>query len=80
MINMNKQQQSALNIAKVQTIKNAIQTSDAKRFENSLHLAELIGKAHQWIKDAEGQSLLKSSGLGMDAFILEVYGFQKSFY
>jgi hypothetical protein len=80
MINMNKQQQSALNIAKVQTIKNAIQTSDAKRFENSLHLAELIGKAHKWIKDAEGQALLKASGLGMDAFILDVYGFQKSFY
>jgi hypothetical protein len=77
---MNNQQKSALNIAKVQTIKNAIQSSDVKRFENSLHLAELIGKAHKWIKDSEGQALLKSSGLGMDAFILEVYGFQKSFY
>lgn len=73
-------QMSALNIKAVNTIKNAIQSSDAKRFENSLHLAELIGKAHQWIKDAEGQALLKASGLGMDAFILEVYGFQKSFY
>jgi hypothetical protein len=80
MVNMTNQQKSALNIAKVQTIKNAIQSSDVKRFENSLHLAELIGKAHQWIKDAEGQALLKSSGLGMDAFILDVYGFQKSFY
>jgi DNA-binding NarL/FixJ family response regulator len=80
MVNMTNQQKSALNIVKVQTIKNAIQSSDVKRFENSLHLAELIGKAHQWIKDAEGQALLKSSGLGMDAFILDVYGFQKSFY
>jgi hypothetical protein len=80
MVNMTNQQKSALNITKVQTIKNAIQSSDVKRFENSLHLAELIGKAHQWIKDSEGQALLKASGLGMDAFILDVYGFQKSFY
>ena len=80
MVNMNKKQESALNIKAVNTIKNAIQSSDAKRFENSLHLAELIGKSHKWLKDAEGQSLLKSSGLGMDAFILDVYGFQKSFY
>jgi len=77
---MNKTQQSALNIKAINTIKNAIQSSDTKRFENSLHLAELIGKSHKWLKDAEGQSLLKSSGLGMDAFILDVYGFQKSFY
>jgi len=77
---MNKKQESALNIKAVNTIKNAIQSSDAKRFENSLHLAELIGKSHKWLKDAEGQKLLKASALGMDAFILDVYGFQKSFY
>jgi hypothetical protein len=80
MVNMNKKQESALNIKAINTIKNAIQSSDAKRFENSLHLAELISKAHKWLKDAEGQKLLKASALGMDAFILDVYGFQKSFY
>lgn len=73
-------QMNALQVKAVNTIYSAIQSADAKRFENSLHLAELIGKAHKWIKDAEGQALLKASGLGMDAFILEVYGFQKSFY
>jgi hypothetical protein len=77
---LTNQQNTALNIKAINTIKANIQSSDAKRFENSLHLAELIGKAHKWIKDAEGQALLKSSGLGMDAFILDVYGFQKSFY
>ena len=73
-------QSSALNIKAINTIKTAIQSSDVKRFENSLHLAELVGKAHKWLKDSEGQALLKASALGMDAFILEVYGFQKSFY
>jgi len=77
---LTNQQTSALNIKAINTIKNAIQTSDVKRFENSLHLAELIGKSHKWLKDAEGQALLKASALGMDAFILDVYGFQKSFY
>jgi hypothetical protein len=77
---LTNQQTNAFNIKAINTIKTAIQTSDAKRFENSLHLAELIGKSHKWLKDAEGQALLKASALGMDAFILEVYGFQKSFY
>lgn len=70
----------ALKLTQVNTIIKAIETSDAKRFENSLTLAGLIADGNKWLKDAEGQNWLKSTKMAMDEFIQKTYGFQKSFY
>lgn len=74
------QLEKALSLKEVTALKNAMLKSDLQRFENSLTLAGLIAKGHKWIKDAEGQKFIKEAGVGMDEFILSVYGFQKSFY
>lgn len=70
----------ALKLTQVNALINAINKSDAKRFENSLTLAGLIADGNKWLKDAEGQTWLKSTKMAMDEFILKTYGFQKSFY
>jgi hypothetical protein len=70
----------ALKLNQVNAIVKAIETSDLKRFENSLTLAGLIAEGNKWLKDAEGQTWLKSTKMAMDEFIQKTYGFQKSFY
>lgn len=72
--------EKALSLKEVNALTTAIKKADAQRFENSLTLAGLIAKGHKWIKDAEGQTYMKQQNVGMDEFILAVYGFQKSFY
>ena len=74
------QTNKALKLNQVNAIIKAIETSDAKRFENSLTLAGLIAEGNKWLKDAEGQTWLKSTKMAMDEFIQKTYGFQKSFY
>lgn len=70
----------ALKLTQVNALISAIKTSDAKRFENSLALAQLIADGNKWLKDSEGQTWLKSTKMAMDEFILKTYGFQKSYY
>ena len=65
---------------KVKAVQSTLLNGDVKRFENSLILAGLIADAHKWVKDAEGQTFLKANALGMEDFIKQVYGFQKSYY
>lgn len=74
------QLEKALCLKEVNALTTAIKKADAQRFENSLTLAGLIARGHVWIKDAEGQAYMKQQNVGMDEFILAVYGFQKSFY
>jgi hypothetical protein len=74
------QLEKALCLKEVNALTTAIKKADAQRFENSLTLAGLIARGHKWIKDAEGQKFIKEANVGMDEFILQVYGFQKSFY
>jgi hypothetical protein len=74
------QLEKALSLKEVNALTTAIKKADAQRFENSLTLAGLIARGHKWIKDAEGQKFIKEANVGMDEFILAVYGFQKSFY
>lgn len=74
------QSTKALSLKQVNALINAIKTSDAKRFENSLTLAGLIADGNKWLKDSEGQTWLKSTKMAMDEFILKTYGFQKSYY
>ena len=76
----NTQSTKALKLTQVNALINAINKSDAKRFENSLTLAQLIADGNKWLKDSEGQTWLKSTKMAMDEFILKTYGFQKSYY
>lgn len=76
----NTQSTKALKLTQVNALINAINKSDAKRFENSLTLAGLIADGNKWLKDAEGQTWLKSTKMGMEDFIFNTYGFQKSYY
>lgn len=76
----NTQSTKALKLTQVNALINAINKSDAKRFENSLTLAGLIADGNKWLKDSEGQNWLKSTKMAMDEFILKTYGFQKSYY
>lgn len=74
------QLEKALCLKEVNALTTAIKKADAQRFENSLTLAGLIARGHKWLKDAEGQKYMKEANVGMDEFVLQVYGFQKSFY
>lgn len=64
----------------ISALNTKVNASRSKAFDDSITLSGYILKAHKWFKDAEGVEFIKESGLKFEGVILEVYGFQKSFY
>ena len=80
MLQLTSHQTKALQVTQVKNLQSKIEETAARKFAASVALSDCIRKGYNWLKSEEGKQFLKDKKVGMDQLILEVYGFQKSFY
>ena len=80
MLNLTAHQNKSLQVTQVKALQTKIEETAARKFAASVALSDCIRKGYNWLKSEEGKQFLKDKKVGMDQLVLEVYGFQKSFY